>query len=109
MTQPERPATDVVRGRATVWTAVAHADGLVLVLAATYFPFRLPFQLTDNLANMLEVQAAGLWELLVASFTTTRFLRPFLWANLKVVFDAAGGRYFEVIRAFQAAQLLLVV
>ena len=66
----------------------------------------MPFQVSDNLGNMLAVREATLAEIINSQIVAVGYLRPMLWVNLKVVFDLAGGHYFAVFRALHAGLVL---
>ena len=73
-----------------------------------HFLLGLPIQLTDSFGNMLKL--SGSWgELLYGEFTQNAYLRPLLWANLKLVYDLSGGDYFTWFRGVHVAQVLLLV
>lgn len=77
-----------------------------LILAATigYFLLGIPIQLSDSFGNMLKLHTP--WrDLLVSEFTQRAYLRPLLFAELKVVFDASGGDYSAWFRGVQVAQV----
>lgn len=89
------------------WGLAAYATGGFYAGIVGWALFAVPFQLSDNVANMLQVQASPLWDLVWANLVGgAGYQRPLLWGLLKVMFDAAGGHYFIVFRAFQALQLL---
>jgi hypothetical protein len=98
-----RPASD---DRRAVWLAYAYA--LIAGLAMGHFLLGLPIQLTDSFGNMLKLSQS--WrELLSNEFTQTAYLRPLLWANLKLVYDLSGGHYFLWFRGVHVAQVLCLV
>ena len=100
---PERAAS-----RAAAWTA--YGIGLVAALALGHFVLGLPIQVSDSFGNMQELSKS--WsELLGDQFQKRNFLRPFLWAELKLVYDLSGGSYttwFRTTHAVQVAVLALL-
>jgi hypothetical protein len=48
-------------------------------------------------------------ELLLNEFTQRSYLRPFLWAELKLVYDAAAGDYFTWYRGVHVAQAAALI
>jgi hypothetical protein len=92
--------------RRAVWLSYGYA--LVAGLAMGHFLLGLPIQLTDSFGNMLKL--SGSWgELLYGEFTQNAYLRPLLWANLKLVYDLSGGDYFTWFRGVHVIQVLILV
>jgi hypothetical protein len=80
----------------------------MVAAAVGHFLLGIPIQVTDSFGNMLKL--ATPWrELLVNEFTQHSYLRPFLWAELKVVYDASGGRYFEWFRGVHVTQVAILL
>jgi hypothetical protein len=92
--------------RRAVWLSYGYA--LVAGLAMGHFLLGLPVQLTDSFGNMLKL--SGSWsELIYGEFTQNAYLRPLLWANLKLVYDLSGGDYFTWFRGVHVVQVLALV
>ncbi len=92
--------------RRATWLSYGYA--LVVGLAIGHFLLGLPIQLTDSFGNMLKL--SGSWgDLLYGEFTQNGYLRPLLWANLKLVYDLSGGDYFDWFRGVHVAQVLILV
>lgn len=90
-------------------TAYAYALGVAAVLA--YFLLDLPIQVSDSFGNMLKLQSVSLGDLVYNEFWQRAFLRPFLWAELKIVFDLADGNYsvwYRNVHVLQVAVLALL-
>jgi hypothetical protein len=86
---------------------LSYGYGLTVALALGHFLLGLPIQLTDSFGNMLKL--SGSWsELLYGEFTQNAYLRPLLWANLKLVYDLSGGDYFTWFRGVHVVQVLLL-
>ena len=68
----------------------------------------MPIQVTDSLGEILDAQrSASAWASFTSSFGTEAYLRPMRIAQIKALFDAAGGEhYWLVYRGFHA---LLVI
>jgi len=82
--------------------------GAAVAAALGYFLLGIPVQLTETFGNMLKLDAT--WrELLVAEFTQQAYLRPLLFAQLKLVYDASGGEYFAWFRGVHVVQAGLLV
>jgi hypothetical protein len=73
-----------------------------------HFLLGLPIQLTDSFGNMLKL--SGSWgDLLYGEFTQNAYLRPLLWAHLKLVYELSGGNYFVWFRGVHVVQVILLV
>jgi hypothetical protein len=87
---------------------ISYAYALAVGLALGHFLLGLPIQLTDSFGNMLKLSRS--WsELLYGEFTQNAYLRPLLWANLKLVYDLSGGDYFTWFRGVHVIQVLVLV
>jgi hypothetical protein len=92
--------------RRAVWLSYGYA--LMAGLALGHFLLGLPVQLTDSFGNMLKL--SGSWsELIYGEFTQHAYLRPLLWANLKLVYDLSGGDYFTWFRGAHVVQVVMLV
>jgi hypothetical protein len=92
-------------------TAAAYAYALAVAAILSYFLLDLPIQLSDSFGNMLKLQGVSLGELVYSEFWQRAYLRPFLWAELKVVFDLADGNYstwYRWVHVFQVAAVVLL-
>jgi hypothetical protein len=86
----------------------AYVYGVLVALGVGYFLLGVPIQLSDCYGNMLKLDVA--WrDLMINEFTQRAYLRPFLWAELKLVYDASGGNYFPWFRGTHVAQVLGLV
>jgi hypothetical protein len=87
---------------------LTYGYGLLAAFGLGHFLLGLPIQLSDSFGNMLKLSVS--WpELLYGEFTQQAYLRPGLWAGLKVVYDAAAGNYHAWYRGVHAAQAVLLV
>jgi len=103
----ERTSLDAgASSRAAV--VVAWLFGAVVVLAVGHFLAAIPIQLTDSFGNMLKL-GTGWRELMIGEFTQRSYLRPFLWAELKLVYDVSGGNFTPWFRGVHVAQLAALV
>ena len=92
--------------RRAQWLSYGYA--LLVGCALGHFLLGIPVQFTDSFGNMLKLSAT--WtDLLQGEFTQRGYLRPFLWAGLKLVFDASGGDYFTWFRGVHVVQVLALV
>lgn len=92
--------------RAPLWVSYGYAAAVALGLA--HLLLGIPIQLSDSYGNMLALETS--WrDLLVGQFTQRAFLRPFLWAELKLIYDLAAGSYFEWFRGTHVVQVALLL
>ena len=88
------------------WTS--HLYALLVGAVLGHFLLGMPIQFTDSFGNMLKLSAS--WsDLLYGEFTQHAYLRPLLWANLKLVYDLSGGDYFAWFRGTHVVQILVLV
>ncbi|MGE0592557.1 MAG: hypothetical protein AB7G23_10150 [Vicinamibacterales bacterium] len=92
--------------RRTRWLACLFA--VVLGAGLGHDLFRMPIQVSDSLGELLEAQAAPSVVSAFARNVTTDppYIRPLRRAEIKVLFDAADGRYHLVFRGFHVVLLL---
>jgi hypothetical protein len=99
------------------WLTPRRAAYLVAAIVGLSFAYdllRIPVQLSDSLAQLLNVQRSPSWS---ATFDATArrgaYLRPMLLVEIQALFDLAQGHYWLVYRGFHAllvaATLLLFV
>jgi hypothetical protein len=89
-------------------TALAYGFGALVVAGLAHFLYDLPIQVTDSYGNMLWLESS--WrELMVSRFGQEAFLRPFLWAELKAIYDLSGGNYYWWFRSVHVLQVLVLV
>lgn len=91
------------------WTWLSYAYGLLAAAVLGYFLAGLVIQVSDSFGNMLAVQTPTLGELVRDQFTQRAYLRPLLWAQLKIVYELSGGQYFLWFRGIHLAQVLLLI
>ena len=101
---------DVIRIRwrwRNKWAGGTLCLALLLAMAIAFGLLRVPIQVSDSLAEILEAQSSPS---AAASFADTfqgvAYLRPLRIAQIKALFDLADGNYRPVYRGFHA--LLLV-
>ena len=94
---------DARAGAGPKWAAYGVA--LLVALGVGHFLLGLPIQVSDSFGNMQRLSSS--WaDLLRDQFSQRAFLRPFLWAELKVVHDLSGGNYTPWFRGTHAVQVL---
>jgi hypothetical protein len=99
-------ASRTVRGTGNVLAArAAYAYALVVAATLGSFLLGLPIQVSDSFGNMQQLSLS--WsELLRQKFTQPGFLRPLLWAELKLVYDVSGGNFTAWFRWIHVAQVV---
>jgi hypothetical protein len=86
---------------------LAYGYGVLVALAVGHFLLGLPIQLSDSFGNMVKLSTP--WpQLMAGEFTQHSYLRPFLWAELKLVYDLSGGNYFAWFRGVHVLQIVLL-
>jgi len=108
MTEVRDAAADrgVMVSRAAVVAACVY--GVLVAAGLGHFLLGIPIQLTDSFANMLKLDTP--WgQLMHGEFSQRSYLRPFLWADLKLVYDASGGNYFAWFRGVHVVQVFALV
>src|SRR5262245_54621342 len=91
------------------WTLLAHAYGLLVAAVLGYFLCGLVVQVSDSFGNLLAVQAPTLGELLRDQFSQRGYLRPLLWAQMKIVYELSGGQYYLWFRGIHVVQVALLI
>src|ERR1044072_7552905 len=107
--QPAPPVTTDTRqppGGASRWRLFAYTAAVISALSVGHFVIRSPLQINDCVDNMLDLQRATLVELFANQCYQLGYMRPMLWAALKVAFDAWNGHCFEMYKAIRVLQLL---
>lgn len=88
---------------------LAYAYGLLAAAVLGYFLLGLTIQVSDSFGNLLAVQRPGFGELLRDQFWQRGYLRPLLWAQLKLVYELSDGQPYWWFRGIHVAQAVLLV
>src|SRR5689334_17703533 len=91
------------------WTWVAYAYGVVVTAVLSYLLLGLVIQVSDSFGNLLAVQTPTLGALLRSQFSQHGYLRPLLWAQMKIVYELSGGEYYAWFRGIHVAQVAILV
>ncbi len=91
------------------WTWLAAAYAALAVCGLGYFLLDVPVQVTDSYGNLVQAAQGSLGEVVYRQFFQQGYLRPLLWAHIRVLYDAAGGAYYEWFRGWHVAQVALLV
>jgi hypothetical protein len=86
----------------------AYGYGLLVSATIGYFLLRIPIQVTDSFTSMLALRGSFL-ELIRNQFYQVGYLRPGLWAEMKIVYDLSGGDYFHWFRMTQVVQVAVLL
>ena len=90
------------------WVVVAQGYGLLVSLLLGYFLLRIPIQLTDSFTSLLALrQSFG--QLMRNSLRQEGYLRPGLWAEMKLVHALSGGDFFIWFRMTQVVQVVVLI
>lgn len=89
----------------------AYALASLFALALACDLLWMPIQVSDSLGEILDAQqSASAWESFSDAFGSEAYLRPLRIAQIKVLFDLAGGRhYWLVYRGFHAILLVAAI
>jgi hypothetical protein len=87
----------------------AYHYGLLVSVALGYYLFGLVVQVSDSFGNLLAVQEQTLGALLESQFTQRGYLRPFLWAQIKIVYELADGHYYLWFRGIHVVQVAVLI
>ena len=88
------------------WLTLVYAS--IVALGLSHFLLGIPVQYSDGYGNILKLFAS--WpDLMVGEFKQRGFLRPGIWAQYKVVYDAAGGDYTMWFRWAHVVQVFMLV
>jgi hypothetical protein len=98
-----------VSTRSTIWTRATFAWLSLTWIGLACILVRMPFQVSDNLGNLLALRNVSLWSLVRAHFDGGQYMRPLLWGYFKVVFDLSHGHYFVAYKAVELAQIGLLL
>jgi len=82
---------------------------VIVVAGFAYFLVDLPVQVTDCFGNMRNAARGTLFDVVYREFFQQAYLRPFLWAHIKVLQDLSGGAYTVTFRGWHVIQVALLV
>jgi hypothetical protein len=90
------------------WVVVSHAYALTVAAAIGYFLMRIPIQVGDAFTALQSLQTS-FGALVRDQFFQAGYLRPGLWAEMKLVHDLSGGEYFYWFRTTQVLQVTVLL
>ena len=59
---------------------------------------RIPIQVSDSVGNLLQIQHQPMLDLVVGQFSNGAYVRPLLWAQIKLGYDLAAATLAEAVR-----------
>jgi hypothetical protein len=92
----------------TRWSRLSYAYAALVAAGVGYFLLDLPIQVTDCYGNMVKAAKGTLSGLVYGEFHQQSYLRPLGWAQLRILLDLSGGRYFEWFRGWHVAQIVVL-
>ena len=90
------------------WLYISCGYGVVVAGVLAWFLLRIPIQLTDSFFNIVALDRPFA-DMMRAELADPEYLRPGLWAALKLVYDLSGGNYFAWFRMTQVLQAALTI
>src|SRR5262249_1133479 len=93
----------------TWWAWLSYAYGGLVAIALGSFLYDIPVQVSDSYGNLVEAADGTLGNLVYRQFYARAFLRPLLWAHIRIVYDLSAGHYFEWFRGWHVGQVTLLI
>lgn len=90
------------------WTWLSYAYAALVVVCVGYLLLDIPIQVSDSYGNLVQAAQGTLGSLVSDQFQTRGFLRPFLWAHIRIVYDLSGGNYYAWFRGWHVAQVAVL-
>lgn len=91
------------------WTRASYAYAALVAISLGYFLLRIPIQISDSFTNILALDRP--WMALMRDSIQDGYMRPGLWAELKLVFDLSGGNltaWYRWTHVLQVTAVLLL-
>ena len=89
------------------WLLLSYGAAVLMSATLGYFLLRVPIQTTDSFTNILLLDAPFMDVLRTG--IEPGYLRPGLWAQLKIVYDLSQGEYFYWFRWTAVVEVLCVL
>ncbi len=96
------------RDRPNRWTWLSYAYATLVVAGLGYLLIDIPIQVSDSYGNLVAASGSTLGTLIDNQFHARGFLRPFLWAHIRIVYDLSGGDLYAWFRGWHLAQVALL-
>src|SRR6186997_819385 len=94
--------------RPTRWTWLSYAYATLVVVGVSYLLLDIPIQVSDSYGNLVAASGRTLGALVYDQFHARGFLRPFLWAHIRIVYDLSGGDYYTWFRGWHVGQVAVL-
>ena len=104
-----KASTDTLKARNAHILALAYLCAGALAASIAYCLFHLPFEIGDNLGNLLQLTDTTVARIFVGTLHLQAFMRPMTWATMKVVFDLSGGHYFLAFRTLHVVSVVILL
>ena len=91
------------------WRWLSYGYAAVVAAAMGYFLWDVPVQVSDSYGNIVTASQGTLGSLISSEFHQRAYLRPFLWGLIRVVLDLSRGHYFEWLRGWHIAQIVVLI
>lgn len=104
-----RASTDTLKARNAHILALAYLCAGALAASIAYCLYHLPFDIGDNLGNLLQLTDTTVSRIFVGTLQLQGFMRPMTWASMKVVFDLSGGHYFLAFRTLHVVSVVVLL
>jgi hypothetical protein len=90
------------------WTWLSYAYAALVVFGVGYLLLDIPIQVSDSYGNLVSSQGSTLGTLVYNQFHANGFLRPFLWAHIRIVYDLSDGNYYAWFRGWHVGQVAVL-
>ena len=90
------------------WTWLSYAYATFAVVGMSYLLLDIPIQVSDSYGNLVAASGRTLGALVYDQFHARGFLRPFLWAHIRIVYDLSGGDYYTWFRGWHVGQVAVL-
>ena len=104
-----KASTETLRARNAHILALAYLCAGALAVSIAYCLYHLPFEIGDNLGNLLQLTDTTVTRIFAGTMQLQGFMRPMTWATMKVVFDLSGGHYFLAFRTLHVLSAAVLV
>jgi hypothetical protein len=90
------------------WTWLSYAYAALVVAGVGYLLLDIPIQVSDSYGNLVQASHGTLGSVVYDQFRAKGFLRPFLWAHIRIVYDLSGGNYYAWFRGWHVGQVVVL-
>jgi hypothetical protein len=95
--------------RSNRWTRLSYGYAALVVAGLGYLLLDIPIQVSDSYGNLVAASDSTLGTLVYNQFHARGFLRPFLWAHIRIVYDLSGGDLYTWFRGWHVGQVAVLV